>query len=284
MTTLYPRAVWREVTDESRDPSIIPVGCVLHVSGGEATSLFGYFDGPSGGIESHLHIARAPKPSGGGIEQYRDLDNEADANYLGNSWVGGDGRRYGFHSVETQGVAAGPWNPYQFEEVAQFLAWDSQRYGYPLMLCTNPKGPGVGWHVMWGAPGAWTPAVGKVCPGPDRIKQVPAVIERARQIVAEQDAPPSQEDEDMIGLVVTYQGIWLVKPDLSSRTGFSSMADLTAVINTDRSKYPTVTLSPGQMARIPVAGSSKVDLSDEDLAQAAQLNADALAAVLEPQP
>ncbi len=114
---------------------------------------------------------------------------------------------------------------------------------------------------------------------------------RARTAAAWNDGnylpqPPDQGDEDdnMIGFIVTYQGIWLVKPDLTSRTGFSSMADLTAVVNTDRAKYPTIVLSAGQMARIPVAGTSKADLSDEDLKQSAALTAEALVSVLAAKP
>lgn len=281
MTTLYPRATWREVTDERADPPITAVGVILHVSGGEAASLFDYFDGSSGGIESHLHIARGPKPAGGGVEQYRDLDNEADANWHGNSWVGSDGRRYGFLSVETQGGAEGAWGEYQLAELALFLAWASQRFGFPLELCRGPKDPGVGWHVMWGAPGEWTPVGGKVCPGRDRIAQIPALLARARALV-ETPAPPDEEDDGM-QFIVTYQGIWLVKGDLSSRTGFSSMTDLNAVVNAGKAagqKYATIPLSPAQMSRIPIAGATRADLSDEDLAQAAELNAEAIAELL----
>jgi hypothetical protein len=95
--------------------------------------------------------------------------------------------------------------------------------------------------------------------------------------------PPDDSEEQTMQYLVTYQGIWLVAGDLSTRTGFSSMSDLNAVVNAGKAlgqKYASVTLSAGQMARIPVAGATNANLSDDDLAQAAELNAEAIAALL----
>lgn len=164
----YPHARWRPVRGLAADPAIKPVGVVLHVDGMDAKTLHGWFDGPSGGIESHLFIAKD-----GTVEQYRDTEREADANYRGNSWWDGDDR-LGFLSVETQGTADGEWTAAQVREIKRFLTWASKTHGVPLRVAPGYRSPGVGYHVMFGAGeglNAWSNKRGKVCPGPDRIRQ-----------------------------------------------------------------------------------------------------------------
>jgi hypothetical protein len=192
----YPNAHWRPVQGLANDPPITPIGVILHVSGSEATSLHGWFDGPSGGIESHLHIARD-----GTVEQYRDTQREADANYKGNSWMEG-GKRLGFLSVETQGVAAGEWTPEQLTEIRRFLAWASRTHGFPLRVAPSYRSPGVGWHVMWGAgegTDSWSNARGKVCPGRDRIRQfhTDLIPWMARPVTPASNPGSTTQEDDM---------------------------------------------------------------------------------------
>jgi hypothetical protein len=163
---LYPGARARLIPAGSNDPKIIPIGVVLHVDAGNSGSLWDYFSHDSGGIESHFFIRKD-----GGVEQYRDTTIEADANYHGNSFKGSDGKTYGFVSVETQGYAQGEWTDQQLAEIKKLLTWMHKTHNVPLRVCPAWNAPGVGWHVMWGAPGPWTNARGKVCPGPDRVKQ-----------------------------------------------------------------------------------------------------------------
>jgi len=165
-----PFAYWRPIPSKT-DPVIEPIGVILHVDGGNARSLYHWFNGPSGGIESHFHVDRD-----GHTEQYRDTNQEADANYLGNSFFR-NGKRVGFISVETQGYAHGEWTDAQLESIKRILTWVADTH--PLVELREAPAwnePGVGYHVMWGAPGAWTNASGKVCPGPDRINQFYDVI------------------------------------------------------------------------------------------------------------
>jgi hypothetical protein len=174
---LYPRAIYRPVQGLSMDPGIAPVGVILHVTASEATSQYGWFNGPSGGIESHLHI---PKTADAPIEQYRDTEREADANYRGNRWwCGAHGRFEGFLSVETQGLADGIWTDYQLDEIERFIRWAAALHGFPMTLAQTYRSPGLGYHVMFGADPAldcWSNARGKVCPGPLRIAQFRSVL------------------------------------------------------------------------------------------------------------
>jgi hypothetical protein len=165
----YPGAVKKEIRPGSSDPPINVIGVILHVDAGNASSLFRYFNGPSGGIESHFHI-----PKSGSPEQYRNTGYEADANYKANSFIS-NGKRYGFISVETQGLERGEWNDHQISEIKKLLLWANKTHGVPLRRCPAWNQGGVGYHTMWGAPSQWTP-VSKSCPGPDRIRQFNNVL------------------------------------------------------------------------------------------------------------
>lgn len=167
---IYRKATRKLIRATPSDPAIIPIGVILHVDAGSADSLYDYFATRSGGIESHFHIKKT-----GEVEQYRSTEREADANYKANSFIGDDGRRYGYISVETQGLGAGEWNSEQLDAIKALLLWAHKKHDIPLRVCRNPKDPGVGYHTLFGAPGAWTP-VAKSCPGPDRIKQFEDVL------------------------------------------------------------------------------------------------------------
>lgn len=166
----YPLADKKVITPGPNDPPIIVVGAILHVDAGDSSDLFNYFSTQSGGIESHFHV-----PKVGPIQQYRDTHFEADANLKANSFLGKDGKTYGFVSVETQGFEKGEWNPHQLDNIKLLLKWLHETHNFPLKKCDNPQGPGVGYHTMFGAPGPWTPNA-KTCPGADRIRQFNSVL------------------------------------------------------------------------------------------------------------
>lgn len=179
--TVYPNAIRRLIPAGENDPEIIPVGVVLHVDAGNAFSLFNWFNGPSGGIESHGHIRKD-----GVLEQYRIFEREADAQSAGNSWIGEDGRRYGFISLETQGTMLGYWTRAQKQTIKEFLRWSAAKYEFPLAQVHYPQPPslavgGVGYHSLFKI---WNP-LSKSCPGPKRIawfnqKLVPWMKEQRR--------------------------------------------------------------------------------------------------------
>lgn len=160
----YPDAIVKEIPPGSNDPAIIPVGMVFHVRAGLGDSLYPYFNGPSGGIESHLYVR-----FDGTVEQYRSSTREADANYKGNSWVSG-GKRYGLLSVETEGLEKGEWTDAQVVSLKRLYRWGMDVHGFPARVCPAWNASGLGYHVLFGAPGPWTP-VAKSCPGPERVDQ-----------------------------------------------------------------------------------------------------------------
>jgi hypothetical protein len=126
---------------------------VLHVAVSEAPSLFDYFNGPSGGVESHFYVRRD-----GTTEQYRDTGFEADAQAQGNPF---------FISVETQGMGAGEWTPEQLATLKALIAWAHVQHGFPLRIAPGWASPGVGYHSQFPQ---WNPNA-HACPGVDRIRQ-----------------------------------------------------------------------------------------------------------------
>lgn len=158
-----PFAIDRNIPAGPSDPVIVPRVVVLHVDAGNASSLYEYFDGKSGGIESHFFVKR-----NGLIEQYRSIYREADANYLANPFA---------VSIETQGFAEGEWTAAQIDGINRILSWlyVETNGGIPLAKCPTWNGSGVGYHIQFGSPGKWTNRK-KSCPGPDRIKQFQEII------------------------------------------------------------------------------------------------------------
>ena len=161
MSGIYPAAVQRPIPPGSNDPPIVPRIAVLHVAVSNADSLHDFFDGPSGGVESHFYIR-----FDGTVEQYRSIYFQADAQLDANDFAVG---------IETAGMGSGEWTAEQLASIKALLTWLHTEAKIPLEECTAWNGEGVGYHTMWGAPSHWTPSV-KTCPGPDRIKQFNDVI------------------------------------------------------------------------------------------------------------
>lgn len=207
VTLRYPKAKWRALPEEMRQPAIVPTQVILHTVVGHGSPYSG-FDRPGNGKESHLWVSMD-----GAWEQYVSLSRSADANYRANLRPDGTAAI----SVETEDlgpatVAETAWTPVQVAELAKFLAWCNDPEGLPaawmalhgtvlhpipLVRCATPDSPGVGYHTMFGAPSAWTP-VAKSCPGAARIAQFDTVLDLARQVrSANVPHPPPAEEEPM---------------------------------------------------------------------------------------
>ena len=170
---LYPPAVKKLIAPGVNDPRIKARVVILHVAATEAGSLFNYFNGPSGGIESHFYVTGT-----GGVEQYRDTAFQADANKDANDFA---------ISIETQGLAAGEWTPQQLASLRALIRWCHDVHGIPIVRCATWDGSGVGYHSQFTH---WA-GDGRTCPGPDRIKQIPALIASAAGTAAPAKPAPT---------------------------------------------------------------------------------------------
>jgi len=191
----YRPIAWAEARDDATNPTCV----ILHLTASEAPSQYGFFANPANKACSNTHVART-----GHVEQYIRGDRLSAADSYGSSRA---------FSVETQGADAnGYWTPEQCEAIARILAWAHQTYGIPLRLMTSSATSerGIGWHrlgcngnfpsmpnilagrLQRGGGEVWSSAFGKVCPGDNRIKQIPGILERALELIS-----TPQEDDTM---------------------------------------------------------------------------------------
>jgi hypothetical protein len=166
LPTLLPFAKHELIPPGKNDPPITPIGNIFHVAVSEAPDLHDYFNGPSGGIESHGYIRRD-----GTVIQYRTLDREADAQFAGNSFTY-NGKLCGFLSWETQGMGVGEWTPEQVATIERIIQWTHVEGGIPLGQAPAWNRPGNGYHSLFKE---WN-ANNHSCPGPDRIRQWPSIL------------------------------------------------------------------------------------------------------------
>lgn len=200
----YPEAAWHRCPGQ--EPKIRPTQLIYHTAVmRDLIGLRNYFcSGRSGGIESHFGVGGrwgTSPDQDGQVEQWRDTEEQADANRTANRRPDGTGAI----SVETCDNAPQlpsqiePWTPKQVAALIRLGRWAHEHHGIPLRICRSPDDPGFGWHALWDntrfeyADGStpWTPAAGKVCPGPARIEQLKTIVFPA--IFAGTDP----EDDDM---------------------------------------------------------------------------------------
>lgn len=201
---ICPFATHNLIAPGSNDPRITPRIAILHSDGGNAYNLHDWFDGPSGGIESHFHV-----PKDGKLFQYRNTEFEADANYLANPFS---------ISIETQGTGHEPWTEAQLKTIIRLLIWLNDVHPQIKLQKVNAwDGSGIGYHIQFGSPGKWTPS-DKICPGPIRIEQYNNIIlpaltgEGMEEVVSWKDRVPkwtaSKGHRTKDGKLITQQARW----------------------------------------------------------------------------
>lgn len=149
-----PFAVQKNIPPGPSDPRIVARVGIFHVDAGNAESLYGWFNGPSGGIEAHGHVR-----TGGVLEQYRDTAFEADANYKANPFA---------LAWETQGWGNGKWTEEQLDTIKRLIRWMHRNHDIPLVVPKRWDGTGFGYHTLFPE---WSNVSGKTCPGPFRKEQ-----------------------------------------------------------------------------------------------------------------
>lgn len=159
---LFPGAVWRPIPENKTQPLVRIDQVILHVAASNGDSLFNWWNVPGNGLESHFYVRKS-----GVVEQYIDTSRSADANLTANLRPDGSGAM----SIETEGLADEQWTDEQLVSILALIRWAHDVHDVPLRVCRDADDPGIGWHVMFGAPGPWTNVRGKVCPGPLRVDQ-----------------------------------------------------------------------------------------------------------------
>lgn len=203
----FPGAIWKPITaGKGRKRLTIYNRMNLHVAVSEGSSLHAFFN-KSGQVDSHFYVRRD-----GTVEQYVDTDYRAFADLEGNDAT---------ISVETQGMGPGTWTPEQRESLAQLYAWAVRTHGIARKMASSSKigtaSKGLSWHRLGcdgnfpslpsilagrgqrGGGMHYSKSLGKVCPGDDRIEQIPSIFARAEAILggATKPATPKQEEPDL---------------------------------------------------------------------------------------
>jgi N-acetylmuramoyl-L-alanine amidase len=194
----------------NRQPRITPTTIIDHSIVGSALGAWYYFR-DSTGIESHFIVRGARSGSADGhIWQLMDTGRQADANLNANAFA---------ISIETEDNGDPDDFPWSRAQLAS-LKWlhNKLRAVHPTIprrRCPSPRGGGLGYHSMWGAPSAWTPVAGKTCPGrPVRVAQwqdelLPAFLR------AEEDDVLNDDDRRWIHAQLQHFGMLL----MAGRTG-----------------------------------------------------------------
>jgi hypothetical protein len=161
---ICPFAEQKLLPESATQAAIRPRAVIAHSAGGEA-ELYGWWQNDeSRGLESHFWIGWD-----GRTVQYVDTEVRADANGQANSFA---------VSIETASTvhATERWDPPQARALVRLIDWLCDVHDIPREQMVKPTSSGLGWHVMFGAPGPWTTQRGKVCPGDARIRELKADI------------------------------------------------------------------------------------------------------------
>lgn len=151
-------------------PIIIPNQIIFH-SAGDNYGVEGHIGWQhSGSLESHAYTAR-----NGDLYQIVQYNRRANANLTANG-PRADGT--GALSMET-GSSINATEPWYDAQIDTMVDWARERIAqFPTILprrCPSANASGLGYHIMFGTPGPWTP-VAKACPGVERIKQFSQVL------------------------------------------------------------------------------------------------------------
>lgn len=201
----FPGAIWKPITaNKGRDRLTVHNRMNLHVAVSEGSSLHAYFN-KSGIPDSHFYVRRD-----GTVEQYVDTSMQAFADLEGNDAT---------ISVETQGMGPGTWTSQQCETLARLYAWAVQTHGLERKMAASSQigtpSRGLSWHRLGcdgnfpslpsilagrgqrGGGMHYSRSLGKVCPGDDRIKQIPSIFARAEAILDGDTTPAKPQEEDV---------------------------------------------------------------------------------------
>ncbi len=163
--SLCPFAEKKLLPENNTQARIQPRAIIAHSAGGQAELYGWWMNDASKGLESHFWISQTD----GRIVQYMDTNVRADANGDANSFA---------ISIETSSTvqALEGWSEVGLQALIKLMDWICKEHNIPRRQMAHPTDSGLGWHIMFGAPGPWTKAKGKVCPGPKRIEQFKTIV------------------------------------------------------------------------------------------------------------
>lgn len=183
----YPGATWAPIPEAAAGPHHVKTQLVFHSTGTTASAKANqrYFARKEVKVESTLIV-----DYDGRCLQVMETWARAEAN--------GSANRRGI-SVEVVGIASEPYTPEQVARCLDIARWACDTNPIARRQIPGERESGIGWHVMFGAPGPWTSVRGKACPGTTRIAQVRD--ELIPTIAGDHVVPAQEEVPDMVLVV-----------------------------------------------------------------------------------
>jgi hypothetical protein len=270
---LIPRGT---IGGAGQQPRIKPTIIVLHTNASN-TSIAGaasLMKNTTKGQEFHFQQeASGTGRVAGRLAQYVDTSIRADNNYKVNSFVSG-GVLCGAISIET----ADHGTPYELswtdlgqrKNLEDLVVWLCQTHGIPARRCPGPFEPGIGYHSIWGYNTSsnmnvnpWTNAVGKICPGPGKIREFPDLLAAvARRVAGGAEEEPVTPAEIEAVSTKAAQKVWDTMIANVSAPGADPVAAKTAMAYVLRNTAATY------LGTDPAGVTTKQDLDQLELAVA----------------
>jgi hypothetical protein len=156
----YPGATWSPLPESGTHGRFVKTQLIFHSTGTRASAAANrrWFARGEVKAESHFIV-----DYDGGCLQIMEAYERADANTTASARA---------LSVEVVGEAGEPFTPAQLARCQDIARWACQEHPVDRRQIPAHDASGIGWHVMFGAPGPWTSVRGKECPGSQRIAQV----------------------------------------------------------------------------------------------------------------
>jgi hypothetical protein len=185
-----PGAAFHRVRNYTADGQQSVRGVVVHIMAGTLEGSQAWFNNATAQASSHFGTGKD-----GELRQWVDTADRAWAQSAGNrDWL----------SVENEGVGGDALTDAQITANARVLAWAHKTYDVPLKIATSPSDRGLGHHAMGGA--AWGGHTS--CPGPRIVAQLPTIVARAKQLVANtQETPVADLTDEQIKQIA--RAVWL---------------------------------------------------------------------------
>lgn len=162
-----PGSKWAPLPEAGAPDGYTKTQLIFHATGGTGSAKAirdNWFGRSDVVVESTFIIGKSPADP---TLQMMDSTDNADANSSANQRA---------ISVEVVCTGSEPYTAWQVSECIRIGRWAAAHHPIQRRICPRHDASGFGWHVMFGAPGPWTPAVGKVCPGNPAIQQLKTVI------------------------------------------------------------------------------------------------------------
>lgn len=192
---------------------------VFHTMVGPLKAVDNYFRTQTSDC-SHWGVGNARDNTDGVIYEWIDPD------HVGAATLNGNWRVLAVECADNGAEPIEPLSPKQLEACANIAVYAFKNYGVPLVPATNSlsSARGIAYHRLgidpWRVAGGeqWSRSTGKICPGPNRISQIPAIIARAKDILAQK----IDTEEDDMAIIDSFSDAALSQIGNAVKSGVNS--------------------------------------------------------------